>query len=165
MKRSHRALLLLSFVSFGTSIAFAAAPAPFGIDKRPLPPKEDEETLLPANVGSFKRDAVEGRLKTDDEVYSTYKSGKREVLLTAGVNDDVADAQDGVETAKEVLNESAETPYKAPIESLKSDPAFFQVVEGDTAFIAWSHGKYFFTVDSSDGDKEALEEFIKAFPY
>ncbi len=165
MKRSTFALFASLFLAALSGVAVAAPAAPYGLDKRPVPAKSDEATLLPEKVGSFKRGDVDGKLAEDDEVYATYKSGEDEVILTVSVTKDVAEAQEGVETAKDVMNESAEKPFKSPVESLKTDPAFFQVIEEDVAFMAWSHGKFFFTVDASDGEKAVLEQFMKAFPY
>ena len=39
-----------------------------------------------------------------------------------------------------------------------------EVSEGDIVFMAWQHGRYFFSVDSL-GSGEALDRFMQAFPY
>ena len=161
------AFITLSSICFLSANAFAdskTTAVPYEIDKRPLPTKNDADSLLPLQVSTFKRVELEGDITEDDEIYGTYQSGELEVFLTAGVTDKAGDAQEGVRTAKEVLNESTPEPFKSTTESLKTDPAFFKVTEGDTASMAWSHGKYYFSVDSRDGTS-ALEQFIKAFPY
>jgi hypothetical protein len=52
----------------------------------------------------------------------------------------------------------------AHLMSLATEPSYFKVSEGDIVFMAWQHGRYFFSVDSQ-GSGEALDRFIRVFPY
>jgi hypothetical protein len=157
--------LLIILTACGVSVTpTAPAGVPYGIDQRSTPSGEDAEALLPAQVGSFKRGPIEGDIKNDDEVYATYTSGEQEIFLTVGISDDVRGAQEGVTTAKEVLEHDKESAFEQPLMSLATEPSYFKVSEGDIVFMAWQRGRYFFSVDSR-GSGEALDRFMQAFPY
>ena len=157
--------LLIILTACGASATPAEpAGAPYGIDRRPPPSGEDAEALLPAQVGGFMRGPVEGDIKNDDEVYATYTSGEQEIFLTVSISDDVRGAQEGVKTAKEVLEHDKGSVFEQPLMSLATEPSYFKVSEGDIVFMAWQHGRYFFSVDSQ-GSGEALDRFMRVFPY
>jgi hypothetical protein len=157
-------LLLTVLTACGAASTPASTSTPYGIDRRPAPSGQDAATLLPAQVGSFMRGPIEGDITTDDEVYATYTSGDQEIFLTVGISDDVAGAQDGVKTAKEVLEYDNGGEFTKPLVQLASEPSYFMVSEGDTVFLAWQRGNYFFSADPQ-GSVEALDSFMQAFPY
>jgi hypothetical protein len=157
--------LLIILTACGASATPAEpAGAPYGIDRRPPPSGEDAEALLPAQVGGFMRGPVQGDIKNDDEVYTTYTSGEQEIFLTVSISDDVRGAQEGVKTAKEVLEHDKGSAFEQPLMSLATEPSYFKVSEGDIVFMAWQRGRYFFSADSQ-GSGEALDRFMQAFPY
>lgn len=149
---------------FGVSQADCAAqPIPYGLEGRPLPEARDAESLLPTQVGMFKRGPVEGDLRKDEEVYVTYKSGGREIFLTASLAADREGAIEGVRTAAQILSETY-PDRKLPAPSLETEPAFYKVSDGKVSFMAWSRSFYFFSVDASKS-RGGLDEFMAAFPY
>ena len=116
-----------------------AESAPYDIGKRALPKDEAAETLLPIKIGDFTRGEVEGDIQKDDEVYATYKSPQGKIFLTVAVTDSALDAQEGVQTAKEILVETNKNKtFKKAKENLTADPAYFSINEAGIDFVAWS---------------------------
>jgi len=151
---------LVMFCSAAAPVLAADTGAPFGIDKRPAPSGSNLETLLPAKVGAFVRDALpkDAKLKSDEDLNVTYRAGKDGVDVGLSKPDSIADARDAIQVSRDEAVQS-KVPMAGSRTSLKTDPAYFQAHD----FIAWSRGTYFFYAKASS--PEALAKFMAAFPF
>lgn len=152
------AFLLLACLS----CAFSKKPAPYGIDKKPLPSGTRFEKILPGKVGAFVlKEFKEPTPGLDGE--ALYQNGKEEVFMLFSLAKDAADLKETMqtiftETKKDALNELRDV-------SLKTDPAYIHLVGNKIAFFAWTRGLYCFSADSKGGDLIVLKNFLNAFPY
>ena len=145
-------------------------PIPYQIDQRSMPSGEDLGTLLPAQIGPFRR----GEIDDPDEVrnaqiYAEYRSDGAEISSDAGkitvelgVCGDPASAQRGVETSK--AETVAEFPDAAQLLSLMTEPSFFKTLTPRGAFMSWTRGGYYFSAHARSGEED-LDRFMEAFPY
>jgi hypothetical protein len=136
------------------------ASPPFSIHTRPMPTGEDLATLLPSKVGTFTRDELPkgAKLKSDEDLNVTYRSGKDTVNFGLSKPETVEDARDAVKVSRDEAVAS-KVPMRDARYSIKTDPAYFQA--GD--FIAWTRGSYFMYAKASSA--EALTRFMAAFPH
>ena len=145
-------------------------PVPYQVDQRSMPSGEDLDTLLPVQIGPFRRaemdDADEVR---NTQICAEYRSDGAEIFSDAGeitvelgVCGDPASAQLGVETSEAEMN--AEFPDAAHLLSLKTEPSFFKTRTPRGAFMSWTRGGYYFSAYARSGEED-LDRFMEAFPY
>jgi hypothetical protein len=158
---SGLALSCMAVVLAG-SLSWAAPPvdAPFGIDKRPMPSGRNLEVLVPALVGTFKRDALPAGAKpsSDEDLNVTYRSGKDRIDFGFSIPETAADAHEAIKVTREE-GIASKVPMKGASYSVGTEPSFFNAAD----FISWSRGNYFFYAKANSA--EALASFMKAFPY
>jgi hypothetical protein len=140
--------------------ARGAEQAPFSIQERPMPTGTDLAVLLPATVGSFKRDVLppDARLAADEDLNIDYRSGGDTVNFGLSRPESVADAREAIKVSRDEAVAS-KVPMRGAQYSLTTDPAYFYV--GD--FVAWSRGQYFFYAKANS--PAALDRFMSAFPF
>lgn len=153
-------------------IAPLGRPAPYGIDKKPMPSGTDLETLLPKRVGPYERVLLErseqrGTVadkieKAGPSVYATYRDGGKEIFVELALNAKAEDAQATLKTAAdEALGGIPSSPNAA---SIGTEPSFATAVDLGPAFIAWTRGEYFFSADAKGGGAD-LAAFMNSFPF
>lgn len=153
-RRSIPVLILLAAVSL---YGFAkGGPAPYGIDKRPMPKGEDPNVLAPAAVGEFKRPAFPKGTKTptDEDLTVEYKAGGETVSFGFSIPGTPEYARESVSLTREEDGDRKGEQY-----FLKGDPSYYKTAK----FMSWSRGGYFFYADASS--PAALDKFMKAFPF
>lgn len=155
------------------AIRMLNGPAPYGIEKRPMPNGLDLETLLPKQVGPYARVLLEkseqrGVPPTSIEVdgngvYATYRNGADEIFVEFDVTSSAENAQSVLEVA---AGEAAGGvfPTDPRFGSIGTEPGYLKVVNNDGAFMAWTRGGYYFSADAKNG-QAALDAFMQAFPY
>jgi hypothetical protein len=159
-----RRFVVLGLCAVGALTALPAlageSAAPFGVDRRPQPQGANLEQLLPATVGTFRREALakDARLASDEDLNVSYVDGKDSVDVGLSRPETVEDAREAIKVSRDEAVQS-KVPMTGARLSLKTDPAYFQA--GD--FIAWSRGTYFFYAKASS--PAALARFMTAFPY
>jgi len=147
-------------------------PAPYGIEKRPMPSSLDIDRLLPKQVGPYTRESVE--LSTNqgvpatsveidgDSLYAHYRSGSTEIFVEFAVNSHAADAQTALDVA------AGETTDRFPTDprfgSIGTEPSYLKVNNEYGSFFAWTRGGYYFSASAKSGES-ALDAFMQAFPY
>lgn len=141
-----------------------AAPAPYGIDSRPAPGNDATATLLPETVGDFKRGSEKEITKKGSELQTEYVSGSDKIFVTAASFPDLYEAQDEVESMRDVVLAGRRGRIKVPLQRMREDPSFFRVAEEGVAYMAWSRGHYVFTAHAG-ASEELLDRFMKAFPF
>ena len=127
------------------------------------PRGEALETLLPLQVGPFRRDSLD--VPNDlrkSSVYAQYYSDDGEIFVELGVCNDAVTAWMAVETSK--AETEAEFPDDAQVVSLKTEPSFFKTNTQRGAFMSWTRGRYYFSAHARGGEKD-LDCFLTAFPY
>ena len=147
-------------------------PIPYQIDQRPMPSGEDLETLLPVQVGPFRR----GTIDHPDDVRNTiikvqYSSGGGGLFgsgggisVTIGIYDNPNGAQEAIVVAQGEVSAFEEHPDDQL--SLNTEPSFFKSNTPRGTFMAWTRGGYYFDVSAHARSGEAdLERFMEAFPY
>lgn len=145
-------------------ITMLNGPAPYGIEKRPMPTGVNLDQLLPKQVGPYTRASIEGApLQVDgNSVYARYRSGATEIFVEFAVNSSAANAQATLETA------AGETTGRFPTDprvgSLGTEPSYLKVNNESGAFFAWTRGGYYFSASAKSG-ASALDPFMQAFPY
>jgi len=145
-------------------------PIPYRIDQRPMLSGEDLETLLPTQIGPFRRVEMDDPDEVlNAQIYAEYRLDGAEIFSDAGkisvelgVCDDPAIAQRGVETAE--AETVAEFPDSAQLLSLMTEPSFFKSNTQRCAFMAWTRGGYYFSAHARSGEAD-LDRFMEAFPY
>ena len=145
----------------GTGVfAQKTAAAPFGIDRRPQPAGTDLNVLLPKRVGSFEREDFPAVLKApaNEDLNVEYRSGKDSIFFGFSIPGTEKDAREAVRVTRE---EAVRTrlDLKGEQYEVGKNPGFFKIA----AFMSWSRGGYFFYAQASS--PQALERFMKAFPY
>ena len=121
-------------------------------------------TLLPETVGEFRRAVESEVMKKGSESQVEYRSGSDKVFVTAASFADLYEAQDEVESMRDVVLAGRRGRIKLPTQRMREDPSFFRVAEEGVAYIAWSRGQYVFTVHAG-ADEALLDRFSKQFPY
>ncbi len=146
-------------------------PAPYGIEKRPMPSGLDLDQLLPKQVGPYTRTSIElaGQpnaqpvVKIDgDSLYAHYRSGGTEIFVEFAVTSSAADAQAILDVA------AGETTDRFPTDprfgSMGTEPSYLKVNNESGAFFAWTRGGYYFSANANSGEAD-LDAFMQAFPY
>ena len=140
-----------------------SGPVPYQIDRRPMPGGERLETLLPGQVGPFRRATLD---EPDDvrntPIYATYRSGSVKIFVELGICDDPAGAQRALATAK--AETDAEFPDAPQQFSANTEPSFLHTRTPLGAFFAWTRGHYYFSAHARSGQQD-LDRFLEAFPY
>jgi len=143
---------------------------PYDIDQRPMPAGEDMERLLPAQIGAFRRQAmnipndtrntiIEAQYHSDYGVTDGIDHG---ISFTIGIYDHPAGVQEAIDIAHvEVCSGIENSDIQL---SLKTEPSFFKVNRPTDAFMAWTRGGYYFSAHARSGDDD-LDRFMEAFPY
>ena len=136
---------------------------PYQIDRRPMPSGEYLETLLPVQIGPFRRDEVDDPDEVRNaQIEAEYRSDSGEIFVELGVCGDPAPARRAVETSKQETD--AEFSDAVQVFSLNTEPSFFKSNTPLGAFMSWTRGGYYFSVHAKGGQKD-LDRFMKAFPY
>lgn len=147
-------------------------PAPYGIEKRPMPSGLDTDRLLPKQVGPYTRASVElssnqGVQATSVEIdgnslYAHYRSGGTEIFVEFAVTGSAKNAQAILDTA------ASETTGKFPTDprfgSIGTEPSYLKVNDESGAFFAWTRGGYYYSASAKSGESD-LDAFMQAFPY
>lgn len=137
--------------------------APYGIDKRPMPPSNELDRLLPLQIGVFARDPVRPppNIHTDP-IYATYRSGGSEVFVELGICADSSAARKALSRAKSETDR--EFPGTPQLFVGSKDPSYLKTTNKLGAFMAWTRGAYYFSAHAKGGEAD-LDAFMKAFPY
>ncbi len=155
-------LLSLSFLGSLLTVAITAGEIPYNTAAKQQPSGTDFSKLIPLKVGSFNRISYKDPAPGLDGE-ATYRFGSKEIFMLFSKADTRKDLKETMQTIREEVEENKTTEARA-IE-LKSDPAYIHFIGPKIAFFAWTRGLYCFSADGKNGDKKALEEFMKAFPY
>lgn len=136
---------------------------PYDVHLRPRPSGNDLNTLLPAQVGPFRREPFEAIGQAGSgPIYVEYGSDEGEVFVEFGICPDSHDACNAVVVAQAEAYE----PGAAEDFSPKTEPSFYRMVAPNGAFMAWSRGNYFFSASvHGAGGEPTLGRFMDAFPY
>ena len=135
---------------------------PYHIDKRILPENPDFNALLPEKVGDFVRVEYQDPKRGQDGE-ALYKSKDGEIFMLFSHQDNATDVK---EVMNVIMDETNAYVENAAAEiNLETDPAYIQLVGPKIAFFAWNRGLYCFSVDSSNGNKMVLNNFMNSFPY
>jgi len=147
-------------------------PAPYGIEKRPMPAGLNLDELLPKQVGPYTRTLLEQseqrgvtptRIEVDgNSVYATYKDGSKEIFVEFAVAGNPTAAQDTLEVAAGEV--TAGFPTDPHFGSISTEPSFVKTLDMSGAFMAWTRGNYFFSASAKGGEAD-LDAFMKSFPY
>jgi hypothetical protein len=147
------ALFVIGRFSPGSSVANAG---PYNVATRPLPSAEKPETLLPDQLGAFKRTSLRGSLSDFSVVYGR---GKDQITITGS-------QAVSVRAAQASLSQIARSSGAANTSQLTdSDPSYYLQVRdnGGSTRYAWSHDRWFFDIQASS--KAALDDFMQVFKY
>ena len=152
------------------------APAPYGIDQRPMPAGIQLAQLLPIQVGPYTRESI--RLATNQNlkpeeiqkaievegasVYADYRGGSATIFVELGIMHSAADAREALETA--VGDTGGVFPTDPRFGARGREPSYLKVIDDNGAFFAWTRGSYYFSAHAKTGEP-ALDAFMKAFPY
>jgi hypothetical protein len=155
---TYSSIMLAVLLVVAARPADAQVAAPYGIDQRPQPRGTDLDSLLP--VGAFARAALppDARLRSDQDLNVTYGAGSDSVFVGLSLPESVADAHEAVEmTRTEAI--ASKVDLRGAVHRTGKDPSWFKTAK----FLSWTRGPYFFYADGSS--PEALDRFMKAFPY
>ena len=140
-----------------------SGPVPYHLDQRPMPDGERPESLLPIDVGAFRRSGLD---EPDDvrntPIYATYQSGSVEIFVELGICGGPAGAQRALATAK--AETDAEFPEAPQQISANTEPSYFKMHTPLGGFLAWTRGRYYFSAHVRSGQRD-LDRFMEAFPY
>lgn len=147
-------------------------PAPYGIEKRPMPTGSNLDQLLPKQVGSYtrvlleksdERGATPSSIQTDgNSVYATYRFGEKEIFIEFAINSRAEDSQAALEVAAgDAVGEFPEDPGKG---SIGTEPSYLKVSGENGPFFAWTRGGYYFSANAKGGEAD-LDAFMNAFSY
>ena len=162
--RIHILLLALIFggllMGCGMSSFTQKKTPPFSIDKRPQPTGSDLETLIPPTVGTFKRDTIAGNTNpfSGEDINVEYRSGADTIFFGFSIAETENDAYEAIKvTRKEAID--SKISIKGEQYMIGKNPSYFKI----SGFMSWTRGKYFFYAKANNW--QALENFMKAFPY
>jgi hypothetical protein len=133
---------------------------PYGIGQRPMPEGEDLDVLLPPRVGSYTREPVKTPARRNMPIYANYRCGTAAVFVELGICDDAGGAQMALATAKAEID--AEFPDVPQVFVKRRGACCLRTVNRLGAFMAWTRGRYYFSVHAKGGEK-ALDGFMQAF--
>jgi hypothetical protein len=136
--------------------------APYGTATKQQPSGSDFSKLLPAKLGAFTRISFKAPAPGLDGE-ATYRAAGKEIFMLFSKADTKSDLKETMETILQEIKENKTTEVRDI--SLKSAIAYIHFIGPKIAFFAWTRDLYCFSADSKNGDKKALEEFMKAFPY
>ncbi len=150
----------------------AKVPAPYGIDKRPMPTGLDLDQLLPRQIGIYTRESlrmamhpnVQPVIQTDGEsVYAEYRAGGATIFVELGANSNAAGAQLALDAA---TGDAAGGvfPTDPRFGARGQEPSYLKVINADGALFAWTRGGYYFSAWSKSGEGP-LDAFMQAFPF
>ena len=154
------------------AITKLSGPAPYGIEKRPMPTGLNVDQLLPKQVGAYTRERVE--LSSDrsvqpstaqmdgNSVYATYRAGANEIFVESAVSSSAENAQMALDVAAGDV--TGRFPTDPRLGSIGTEPSYLKVTNGDGAFFAWTRGGYYYSAHAKSGEP-ALDAFMQAFPY
>ncbi len=147
-------------------------PAPYGIEKRPVPTGLDLDQLLPKQVGSYTRVMLErseqrgttpSSIQVDgNSVYATYRSGDKEIFVEFAVSSNAENAQMSLDVAATEVTD--EFPADPRFGSMGTEPSYLKVNNESGAFFAWTRGGYYFSANAKGGESD-LDAFLEKFPY
>jgi hypothetical protein len=150
------------------------APAPYGIDRRPMPTGTNINQLLPSQVGPYAREALRTPTSKnlnpeeiggaiDQPIYADYRAGNATIFVELGVMHSVKDARDSLDVA---VGDAAGGvfPTDSRFGARGQEPSYLKVIDTNGAFFAWTRGNYYFSAHAKSGEA-ALDAFIQAFPY
>jgi hypothetical protein len=156
------------------STNMSTAPAPYGIDQRPMPAGTNINQLLPGRVGRYAREGLRSgtseNLKPDEiggaidaPIYADYRSGNDSIFVELGVMHSVRDARDSLDVA---VGDAAGGvfPTDPRFGARGKEPSYLKVIDNNGAFFAWTRGSYFFSAHAKNGEV-ALDDFMRSFPY
>lgn len=148
-----------------------SVPAPYAVEKRPMPTGLNLDQLLPKQVGPYTRTLLETQQRgftpssieiDGDSVYATYKDGSKEIFVECAVTSSPTAAQDILEVAAGDV--TAGFPTDPHFGSISTEPSFVKTLDMSGAFLAWTRGNYFFSASAKGGEAD-LDAFMKSFPY
>ena len=136
---------------------------PYEIASRPMPTGEQVDTLLPLQVGPFRRQSV----RTPQDIhkgsfYATYTRNMSTVNVELGICATASDSQMAIGRAK--AETDAEFPDAHQLFVKWQEITCLRTVTRLGAFMAWTRGPYYFSVHAKGGEKD-LDEMMEAFPY
>ncbi|HXF95776.1 MAG TPA: hypothetical protein VNI61_06695 [Gemmatimonadales bacterium] len=147
-------------------------PVPFDLDRRPLPPGESVDALLPRAAGEFSRIRVHDRFggPRAGGVLGLYQAGSAAVRVLAAAASSPEAARRLVAQCRAGEREAGVPPAVA--ESLDTEPSY----SGAPGSFIWSRGPYVFCASSHDTEGDValpatpaqvavLGRFLAAFPY
>ena len=147
-------------------------PAPYEVEKRPMPTGLNPDELLPKRVGPYIRKSLEeserrGVIPTSIKVngasvYATYKSGDKEVFVEFALSSDAATAQETLIPA--AADTIGKFPTDPSVGSIGTEPSYLKLTNKSGAFYGWTRGKYYFSASAKGGVAD-LDVFMRAFPY
>jgi hypothetical protein len=171
------AIAAFIFTKFNRSTeegAVMAEPAPYGIEKRPMPGDFDNDTLAPKKVGDFERVSIEDAEGSAPGVrlrYANYKKpGSDGTPLSVGifVNSSAGAAQEDLASQYNIAPEAMATEQDwdpGVTVRLGTEPSFYHNPwSGESAEFYFTRGRVGFLVQSWSGVEE-LDAFMKEFPY
>ena len=154
------------------AITMLTGPAPYGIERRPMPAGLEIDQLLPKQAGAYSRERVElsanrslqpSTVQVDgSSVYATYRSGANEIFVELGVSSSAENAQTALDVAASEVTDRFPTDPR--FGSLGTEPSHLKVTNADGAFFAWTRGGYYFSAHAKSSEP-ALAAFMQAFPY
>ena len=138
-----------------TVINTLAQGGPYQIAHRPLPANSQQDTLLPATVGSFTRGDVSANGNT---FTTTYSDGSNTIHAIAAADGSASAAQSAVQTDKDTATGST-------LNVVGFDPSYVSdsAIQGQATWIAYSRGQYFFAFTGNSAS--ALDSFMTKFNY
>lgn len=142
------------------STSLAAQTVPYGVDVRRQPRGTLLDSLLPRNVGEFRRVPFAPRtpVPVNEALSVEYGAGADTVSISLRIPGTPEDAQAGVKQVRDDAKDRKIDVKRAEY-APKQEPSYFH----SERLIAWSRGGYFFCVEAPSRD--ALDRFMLAFPY
>ena len=129
---------------------------PYEIGNRPLPADANQDTLLPATVGTFTRGTVTA---AGNGFNATYTSGSDTVTATAL-------SMDSATAAEAAVAAIAKADPSLTLKVTGLDPGYYasdNSTQGQATKLFYSRGKYEFDFASSSA--AAFDSFMTKFPY
>ena len=147
-------------------------PAPYGVEKRPMPNGLVMDDLLPKKVGPYTRMSLEKsehrgvtptRIDVNGEsIYAVYRVGPKEVFVEFSVSTSPKTAQEILVTA--AGDTTGKFPKDPRVGSIGTEPSYLRVNNKSGAFFGWTRGKYYYSASAKGGEAD-LDAFMEGFPY